>query len=261
MKRNPLSLVFIILTVLFFAFPTALQAEDQGSVRIEGVVRDLTSGTPVAPIGSVDIIINGWMVVHSGRDGEWNITGLKPGEYTVELGLPLDSYTPAQDVITVGLWTAGDMERLDLEFYQGAAPPGLFADTDDIAPVVPAVPDQTLGPDSGALVAPPLVATDASSEAAETMAQATGLTPEVEPVADQAQADDMTNQPTMVGSAEDEETDAVGEEIPGLGGAGPAQTPDNSLSALLRIVGGFAILLGLIFVISGIRTEGSRNVD
>jgi hypothetical protein len=261
MKRNPLSLVFIILTVLFFAFPTALQAEDQGSVRIEGVVRDLTSGTPVAPIGSVDIIINGWMVVHSGRDGEWNITGLKPGEYTVELGLPLDSYTPAQDVITVGLWTAGDIERLDLEFYQGAAPPGLFADTDDIAPVMPTVPNQALSSDSGALVAPPLVASEASGEAAETMAQETGLTPEIEPLADQAQTDEMADQAATVGSAEDKETDAVGEEIPGLGGTGPAQTPDNPLNTLVQIMGGFAIVLGLIFVIGGIRTEGSRNVE
>lgn len=110
-----------ILTLLWLGVP-ALVAAAGPEGRIEGKVTNLTTNTPPRePLPSVEIVVNGWMVLRSGSGGEWNITGLKPGEYSVELRLP-PGYSPAQGVITATVW-GNETRVVDLGFYEGAAPP------------------------------------------------------------------------------------------------------------------------------------------
>jgi len=111
-----LAIPVFLLTAIFI--PVYAQS-NQG--RIEGHITNLTTGgPPTEPLPSVEVLVNGWMVLRSGRDGEWNVTGLKPGEYTIQLNLP-PGYSPAQEVLTASLW--GDTtEIVDLAYYEGEAP-------------------------------------------------------------------------------------------------------------------------------------------
>ena len=129
MKRMlvTIGLALLLLAGAVISLPAHAQ-NNQG--RIEGTVTNLTLGGPPAePLPSVEILVNEWMVIRSGRDGEWNITGLAPGEYSIRLNLPT-GYSPAQDVVTATIW--GDVtETLDLAYYEGGVP----------LPVAPATPD------------------------------------------------------------------------------------------------------------------------
>jgi hypothetical protein len=264
MKKGSVGFLLVLIS-LFFTFPVGMQADESGTVRIEGVVRDLTSGTPMAPVGSVDVIVNGWMIVHSGRDGEWNITGLKPGQYTVELGLPLDHYTLAQQRITVDLWNPGTTERVDLSYYQGAAPADTAAGAPAVVPPMPAIPDPLLVSEDGALVAPPLIAGEAKTEldANQAVSQAVPLNPELDKLPDQDQTITTENGPSLTSVDNQIETESEGgtsgEEIPGLGGAGPRPAERHPYFGL-RFVG-VAMTLGLVFVFRAWLWNGGRNVE
>jgi hypothetical protein len=114
-------LLSVVLAVLLLAVLVILPVYAQALGRIEGHVTNLTTGGPPAePLPSVEILVNEWMVLRSGRDGEWNITGLKPGVYAVRLNLP-PGYSSAQEVITATIW-GENIETVDLSFYEGEAP-------------------------------------------------------------------------------------------------------------------------------------------
>lgn len=122
MKTGRIFVILISLTIVaWLTWPGLVDAEGpQG--RIEGIITNLTTGgPPQEPLPSVEIVVNGWMVLRSGRDGEWNVTGLKPGEYTVELRLPPD-YSPAQEVLTTTIW-GDNTEIVNLVFYEGQTQP------------------------------------------------------------------------------------------------------------------------------------------
>ena len=131
MKRMlvTIGLALLLLVGAVISLPAHAQ-NNQG--RIEGHVTNLTTGGPPAePLPSVEILVNEWMVIRSGRDGEWNITGLAPGEYSIRLNLPT-GYSPAQDVLTATIW--GDVtETLDLAYYEGVVPLPIATATPDPA--------------------------------------------------------------------------------------------------------------------------------
>ncbi len=113
--------VFSLLISVWIVWPGQVIA-DGPEGRIEGQITNLTvGGPPREPLPSVEVLVNGWMALRSGRDGECNITGLAPGEYTVELRLP-PGYSPAQGVLTTTIW-GNNTEVVDLAFYEGEAPP------------------------------------------------------------------------------------------------------------------------------------------
>ena len=129
------ALVIIGLTLLVTGLPLNLPAvyaqNNQG--RIEGHVTNLTTGGPPAePLPSVTVLVNEWMVLHSGREGEWNVTGLPPGVYTVRLDLP-PGYSPAQEVLTATIW-GDNTEVVDLAYYEGNVP--LPTSGPDVTPAV-----------------------------------------------------------------------------------------------------------------------------
>lgn len=160
MKRT----IFVIalaalMTGLAVAFPVYAQ-NNQG--RIEGHITNLTSGGPPAePLPSVEILVNDWMALRSGREGEWNVTGLPPGVYRVRLNLP-PGYSPAQEVITATIW-GDNTEIVDLAFYEGNVP--LPTPLPDAAPTTAASNDrvQSLG---GAPTATPVITYEVTASTA-----------------------------------------------------------------------------------------------
>lgn len=119
MKRTLLTIgLAALLTGLVIAFPVYAQ-NNKG--RIEGRITNLTTGGPPAePLPSVEVLVNEWMALRSGREGEWNVTGLPPGVYSVRLNLP-PGYSPAQAVITATIW-GDNTEVVNLAYYEGSVP-------------------------------------------------------------------------------------------------------------------------------------------
>lgn len=138
--RRILLLAGLTILVAGLAILTLPVRAQGGGGRIEGHVTNLTTGNPPSePLPSVEVLVNDWMVLRSGAEGEWNVTGLPPGQYEVRLNLP-SGYSPAQEVITASIW-GDNTEVVDLGYYEGeTAPPSTPAAGEEMGDRV-----QTLG--------------------------------------------------------------------------------------------------------------------